>query len=471
MKTILKRQIRKYLKDFSDDQISQLQPFLWAVLDMYQSFDDDRKLMDRSLDISSRELLEKNEKLSKNSETVNIVLQDMLRSIQDLDNRKKVEVENMEIEDLSHYLQDLIRSVKRSKIEAVKQKNYLFTIVDSIWEGLMVINNEGNIVMFNKMSQELTWYLAPQVINKHYSDFDFFYNEKTKEPYSDFIGKTMSEHTMEFISESVALRNIHKHFTSVSIITSPMWALSRDDMGCVIVFRDISQERELDRMKDEFVSIASHELRTPMTVINGYAWLLLTEKTWALSQEQANYVQKIKWNTIQLINLVNDMLSLSRAESGKMEVHKEEYDLGQQLYDISAGFADLFLEKWIKLSYPQRMYMINSDAGKVGEVLTNLIWNASKFTKEWGQVEIGTIIHAKHIEIYVQDTWEGISDENIWKLFQKFAQVNSHLHNKAEGTGLWLAICKMLVEMLGWQIFVESELWKGSRFSFTLPKD
>jgi len=107
-------------------------------------------------------------------------------------------------------------------------------------------------------------------------------------------------------------------------------------MGCVIVFRDTSKEKELERMKDEFVSIASHELRTPMTVINGYAGLVLSEKTGTLKPEQKEYMQKIKGNTTQLINLVNDMLSLSRAESGKMEIHREYYDLGKQIHDVSA---------------------------------------------------------------------------------------------------------------------------------------
>jgi len=248
-----------------------------------------------------------------------------------------------------------------------------------------------------------------------------------------------------------------------------MWKLSQEEMWCVVVFRDTSKERELDRMKDEFVSIASHELRTPMTVINGYAGLLLSEKKGVLWEKQKVYMEKIKCNTVQLINLVNDMLSLSRAESGKIEIRREKYDLWEQIHELGESFKELFKTKGLSLHHCYEPCIIYSDPLKVWEILTNLIGNASKFTKKWWKVEIWHTQEKDTVTVYVRDTWEGISDENIDKLFQKFSQVNSHLHKKAEGTGLWLAICKMYTEILEGEITVDSTVWEGSTFSFTLP--
>jgi len=445
MKRVLDRQIQKYFKDIDPQILSHLQPFFDEVLEVYEWFEKDRILMDRSLDLSSRELMEKNEKLLEKSETVNAMLWDMMKSVQELDNTKKHEFHDMELTDLSVYLRELIRSVKKSKIEAIKQKNYLFTIVDSIWEGLMVVNHEWKIVMFNKMSQNLTGYTNTQVINRHYRKFDFFHNEKTRDEYEDFIWKTMTEHTMEFISDNILLKNVHGHYTSVSVITSPMWELSSDDMWCVIVFRDTSKEKELERMKDEFVSIASHELRTPMTVINGYAGLLLWEKMWPLRQQQKEYMSKIKWNTIQLINLVNDMLSLSRAESWKLKIHKDSYDIWSQMRDVTSWFRYIFTEKWLSLKYEYVQQDICSDAGKIEEILTNLIWNALKFTPKWWKVTVSHRVKEDFLEVSINDTWEWISSENIGKLFQKFSQVNSHLHNKAEWTRLFLQLHNLIL--------------------------
>ena len=235
--------------------------------------------------------------------------------------------------------------------------------------------------------------------------------------------------------------------------------------------------QELDKLKDEFVSLASHELRTPMTVIKSYLWMMLDKKNvQSLSEKQKMYIDRAYSSTQRLINLVNDMLNVSRIESGRFTLTMEPLDLVELIGKVHSEMLPKAQESKINLQFArslQPLPKVQADLERVEQVLINLIGNSLKFTPENGtiRIEINYSPGDRTETVSVIDNGRGISKEDMTKLFQKFSMVgNNYLvkHN-TQGTGLGLYLSKSIIELMGGKIWVESEgEGKGSRFSFTL---
>jgi len=234
---------------------------------------------------------------------------------------------------------------------------------------------------------------------------------------------------------------------------------------------------EVDELKDEFVSLASHELRTPMTVIKSYVWMLLNGKMGELNQNQKIYLDRIFFSTEGLIKLVNDMLNISRIESGRVTIEPVSTDIGKLVEDALTEIKTRADEVGIRLFYdkPQSPVTVKADVLRIKEVMMNLLGNSLKFTPEGGTVIVTVApIDNDFAVVKIKDTGRGINSFDMLKLFKKFNMVgNSHLtKERGQGTGLGLYLSKSLIELHGGKIWVESEGQnKGSTFLFTLPID
>jgi signal transduction histidine kinase len=230
--------------------------------------------------------------------------------------------------------------------------------------------------------------------------------------------------------------------------------------------------KELDRLKSDFVSNVSHELRTPLTAIKGAVDLILREVTGPLNEKQNHYLTRVRSNTQHLAGLINDLLDLSKIESGKLELASTLVSLGSLVDDVVETLRPLATEKAVALetTIPELPILVRADRDKITQVLTNLIGNAIKFTPPRGRVMISSACgDAAWVRISVSDTGPGIAAEERERVFDKFYQVAEIGGPKPKGTGLGLAISKTLVELHGGKIWVESEPGQGSRFYFTLP--
>ena len=236
--------------------------------------------------------------------------------------------------------------------------------------------------------------------------------------------------------------------------------------------------KALDKLKDEFVSVASHELRTPMTAIKSYLWMALAGKGGAISEKQKYYLDRAYSSTDRLIKLVNDMLNISRIESGRMTYDMEKVDLGKVINDVIADVKPRSDELGVSIMLKEeegksKIETVLADADKIKEVLFNLIGNSLKFTPKGGSITITLKPKDTLVECSVLDTGAGISAEDLQKLFQKFGLLaGSYTINKTDqqGTGLGLFITKSIIEAHGGTILAYSEgVGKGATFSFTLP--
>ena len=237
---------------------------------------------------------------------------------------------------------------------------------------------------------------------------------------------------------------------------------------------EVANERlkELDRLKSDFVSNVSHELRTPLTAIKGAVDLVLREVAGPLTEKQIHYLTRVRSNTQHLAGLINDLLDLSKIESGRVEVQSSRVSLGGLVHEVVETLRLVAAEKDVTLEaiMTEPSILVWADRDKVNQVLMNLIGNAIKFTPAQGKVTVSTSRDGnQRAQVSVSDTGPGIAAEQAEKIFDKFYQITENGGPKPKGTGLGLAICKALVELHGGQIWVESEMNRGSTFSFALP--
>ena len=233
----------------------------------------------------------------------------------------------------------------------------------------------------------------------------------------------------------------------------------------------VEQLQEFDRLKSAFVGVVSHELRTPLTSIMSLSENLLGELAGPLSEKQKHYASRIQFNADRLKRMLNELLNLSKIESGKMELRPMVLSLQDLLADLVEAFQPLAQRKSIimDLGSMERIPKVRADRDKLYEVLANLLENAIKFTPSGGTVHIGAqVLDDRHIKMKVSDTGCGISEEHLPRIFDKFYRVQQS-SGHASGSGLGLAIAKGLVELHGGTLAVESAPGKGSHFSFTLP--
>ena len=229
--------------------------------------------------------------------------------------------------------------------------------------------------------------------------------------------------------------------------------------------------RELAELREEFLALTTHDLRSPLTVISGVISFFTSGRLGELSPEQKNMVSMMERNTQNLIELVNDLLDASKLESGTMRLDTTSFDLRGLLDELRETMEPLAKEKEIELieTIPSDLPQVEADRAKIRRVLQNLLSNALKFTPHGGRVEFSAEQGDERVRVSVSDTGVGISPEDIDRLFDKYEQARSRATRGEKGTGLGLYITKQLVELHGSEIKVESEVGRGSTFSFTLP--
>ncbi len=238
--------------------------------------------------------------------------------------------------------------------------------------------------------------------------------------------------------------------------------------GVITLLHDISRERELDRIKSEFISTAAHELRTPLTSVRGYAQYLLSEKGLA-AEQQTEYLSIINEKTMVLEKIIDDLLDLSRVESGQViHVEKGWYDLGPLLADLVGQYQKEYTCHRFETILPESPLELSVDKGKIVQVLENLLTNAVKFSPQGSLIQVLCGMSAGEVQISVRDEGVGMTDEQVERVFDKFYRVDSSLVAK-EGLGLGMAICKSIIEAHGGKIGVETQLDKGTTVIFNLP--
>jgi PAS domain S-box-containing protein len=349
-----------------------------------------------------------------------------------------------------------------------------------------LVENAGDAIISTDLEDRiLTWNRGAEVI--------FGYSKE------DIVGKILAilvppgrpgelEEIRSKVQRTGVIRNLEVRrkrkdgvMIDVALAVSPIHDTAGRTTGYLHLSKDITENKryeqrlkELDKLKSDFVSNVSHELRTPLTAIKGSVDNMLDGITGSMNEKQTRYLARIKSNADRLTRLINELLDLSRIEAGKIDLKPANLSLVSLAQEVAENIRPVALEKLISLEVAAADDGTTAwaDRDKIIQVLMNLIGNAVKFTPERGKVTVAVHKNGdRWVEISVADTGPGILPEEASRIFDRFYQIAQAEKQKAKGTGLGLAICKALVEMHGGKIWMESEVGKGSTFSFTLPAE
>ncbi|MBQ3943024.1 MAG: HAMP domain-containing histidine kinase, partial [Elusimicrobia bacterium] len=254
----------------------------------------------------------------------------------------------------------------------------------------------------------------------------------------------------------------------------------KDEIGILSnTFNNMTKQiKELDTMKDSFVSSVSHELRSPLSAIDGYCDLLIEYVNKDYSKEQQlKGLQIIKQATVRLTNFINNILDLAKMKANKLEIKKTDADITAVIEEIVSLYEPLAAQQKKRIYYEikEEIPFINMDVERIKQVVTNLVSNAMKFTKENGNVVLKAFPNSEgygndYIEVWVQDDGVGIPKQQVDLVFQKFYQVKEGEFKKPKGTGLGLTIVFEMIKLHNGHVWAESDLGKGTTFKFVLPK-
>lgn len=367
-----------------------------------------------------------------------------------------------------NYMTDQLRRIHEKNLhKIITEKNKTETILKNIADGVIVTDSSNRILLVNNAASK--W-------------FGLSNGEYLERPVEDFIH---NRKLIKFIKEITA--NSAKKLQNIEIVVEnpdhpkPLVLQARaarmvdeetrELVGIVTILRDITREKEIDRMKTELVSMVAHELRSPLTCISGFSELLLDNN---ISQEQSEeYAQIILKESNRLSDLINKFLDISKIESGKSQMQRTPVDLKMLIEKVLDFNSQLAEKKRIRVMFdaPLEMPILNLDRDMMEQVILNLYSNAIKYSPEAASVTIRLRDNEKDVTIEVEDTGYGISESALPHIFEKFYRVTDNEKVvDITGSGLGLALVKEIVEIHGGRVHVESALGKGSTFRLILPK-
>jgi PAS domain S-box-containing protein len=357
------------------------------------------------------------------------------------------------------------------------------SLIEAIADGVVVTDITGKIKLFNKAACDMSEWsvtdamgldigLVMNIVQENSEPFD-----AGKNPFKSVLatGKK-SEVTAKLISHSGKTK-------TMSLVVSPV-IVGNQNTGLVAVIRDITAQKSVEKQRTDFVSTASHEMRTPLATIEGYISLAMNTKI-SDTEKMKVYLSKAHDSILHLSRLFQDLLTTSSAEDGRLVNRPRVLDVGKYFDDRADSFQIAAKKKGLTVDFVSigsggvtqsstekivdPIYYVYVDIDRFSELINNLFDNAVKYTKA-GKITIGIGGDDKIVQIFIRDSGIGIPPTDVPHLFQKFYRVDNSEVRTIGGTGLGLFICKNIVQLYGGQIWVESELGKGSTFRINLPR-
>ncbi|WP_340818680.1 response regulator [Methanolobus sp. WCC4] len=375
-------------------------------------------------------------------------------------------------------IQFIIRDItERKEIERLEQESNerMSLILDNINCGVIVIDaNNHEIVDINPTALGIVGFNKEDVIGKECHNF-VCPSEKGMCPISD-LGMNVDRSERSMIRSDGTMVPVLKSVETVNMGGRELLIESFVDITMIketeeaLLAAKVHAEAA-NRTKSEFLANMSHELRTPLNSVIGFSDILLEGGFGDLNERQHRFMSNIASSGKHLLNLINDILDISKIEAGKMELFYEVFDFADLMSDIQLMMRPIATKKDLLLDVDMRSKNIylKADRSKLKQVLYNIIGNSTKFTPENGNIHVIVSVNDDMLNVSVKDTGIGISKEDQQELFKPFVQLDSSSNRKYDGTGLGLALVKNLIELHGGNIWVESEPGEGSNFMFTIP--
>ena len=379
-------------------------------------------------------------------------------------------IKHREVEkELKAYHDGLETLVSQRTEELAAEKDLLGITLTSMSDGIIAVDVAGRIILFNEVAEELAGRKFEEVKGKAVNEVLHIVDEQTNKPLESVIDKSLESGTTEYGTQNDAIVSQEGKTCPISASAAPIRKADGTIMGVVLAFRNVTKEREIDRMKTDLVSSVSHELRTPLTSIKAFTATILRDPAMP-DETRSQFLKIVDEESNRLGNLIENLLEISRIESSSLQIDLEPVRVPEVVDRILPGLDVLAASKKIELVKDLREGLppLMGDAGKIQSVMTNLVNNAIKFTPDGGRVTITAEHVGDELVVSVSDTGLGIPREALEKIFNRFYRVGRP-GMQIKGTGLGLAIVKRIVQMHGGRIDVVSKPEQGSTFSIHFP--
>jgi PAS domain S-box-containing protein len=384
---------------------------------------------------------------------------------------KEMKSKNTDLENTKKAVLNVMEDLSVEKDRLYFEKNRIETILKSIGDGVFVTDNEGKITMTNKAAQEMSGFHLLEAMGKDYHEiFNFRVEGRNEEEYPDFVSKVLKTGKVVFLEQHSVL--IGRDGKEIPVLDSaaPVKDIEGNTYGCVVICRNNTRERELEKSKDDFLSVTSHQLRTPLGSMRWNVEMLLAGDAGKLPTEAMEVAQQIHDGNIRMIELVNDLLNVNRIDQGRVLDEPVETDLAQVIRDASGELEVEARERKVKIKLDlDKTTKIVIDPKRLREVIMNLVSNAVKYNRVGGKVEVRLKSVSKQILISVEDNGIGVPKKDMPSVFDKFFRASNAVQSETEGSGLGLYVVKKFVEGWGGKIEMESKEGRGSKFTVCLP--
>ncbi|PID31786.1 hypothetical protein CR970_03990 [Candidatus Saccharibacteria bacterium] len=362
-------------------------------------------------------------------------------------------------------------------------------LIESIADGVIVTSVDGQISQMNTAAATMTGWNIDEALG-----LDISLVVKLKQERGADLEKSQNPFMVALKNRAPAHANLllvgkNDKQTLISIVTSPVTVNENEQpRGVVAIMRDVSVSRKEEQQRADFISTASHEMRTPVAAIEGYLALALNERVAKIDPKARGFLEKAHESTQHLGKLFQDLLTSAKAEDGRLASHPSVVELGSYVEQLTDSFKFAAQKKGLLADFIigvpdaaknkgaagqqnllKPLYYVYVDPDRLREVITNLFDNAVKYTPN-GKISLGLTGNEEVVQLFVRDTGPGIPKEDIPHLFQKFYRVDNSATRTIGGTGLGLFICRKIVELYHGHIWADSELGKGSTFYINLPR-
>jgi len=392
-------------------------------------------------------------------------------SFLDVSDKKKIKDElQTKIEDLQRITQELknsrsallniLEDMEEARTLAETERDKTLAIIENFPEGLLFFNQENKLISVNPKIQDL-FSLSPNALEK--KGFEELSNIPSFKPIITILGKNIKT----LLKKEIEIRD-----GLVLEISSIPISREGEKIGTLVILRDITREKVVEKLKTEFVSIAAHQLRTPLSAIKWTLEMMLDGDMGEISEEQRGFLKKTYQSNERMIRLINDLLNVTRIEEGRFLYKTKKCDIIELAENVLAPLKEVARRKGIKVitDWPKKKIpKVEVDTEKISLVIQNLVDNAINYTKKGGEIKITIDYHKEEIIFSVKDNGIGISDSQKKRIFSKFFRGDNAVRAETEGTGLGLYIAKNIIEAHKGKIWFESEENKGTTFFFSLP--
>jgi len=460
------------LKMFGLDSEEELRKM--AAADVYMNRKDGKVFSDNLLSRGSAEGVElplrtKDGEVFWGSVTARVVYDETGKNphfdctIMDITERKKAEEKIKEYSsNLARMVEKRTRELNRALYDTEQARDRIDAILKSVADGLIVTDIHNRVILMNRAAEDLLGARLSEVIER---SIDFAIEDKTLR---DRIKTTLDKKEREYQFDFELPGQDKTRPRIMRARTSVIEDKAGTQTGIVTIMHDVTYEREVSRMKSEFISTAAHELRTPLTSMQGLSEILLTRAD-ITEEEKKRFLSYINKQSVNLANIINDLLDISRIESGRgFSLRKAPCNIADIIKDVVTYFQDTSPDHSFDIILPEEPTELVVDKNKMEQVLENILSNAVKYSPDGGLIRVNGALLGDHYQVSIEDGGIGMSPEQLEKIFDRFYRADAS-NTAIPGTGLGMSIVEYIIEAHGGKVWVESELGKGTTVRCTIP--